>query len=457
VRFRVRSALLLALTGLVLVVLPFTSSRASAIPGAVTGVKIEQKTASHFQGVTVDITFAIPAGSRAGDTFSVTLPKSLYAQNQTFPVRSPEGNLVATGVIKAGVVTFTTTDYVENHRNVTGKAKIFGHFNQGQITPGKTNDFAFTSGGRVFHSPVAITTGTGSTHSGPSKVGFWADPEDQGSDHATDAVRWKLQSWAGPLTDLRFDDHLGAGQVNDCGSVRIVSSTTFRPDGGLKNPQPLGPRAVLTCGRTSFVVTVAHVRTGEVVQINYATTITDHALASLTNKVDVTAKGHSQALGWKVSHYGAYGEASGTVPTTTPTTTTPATTSPGTTTTGGVLPTTISRTATTTGGVLPTTISRTATTVTGGVLPTTISRTASTTAGASSTARTGASTTVRFGVLPLTLSRGSSAAPVAAAATTSSLPYTGTNAGPLSIFGGVLLLGGSGLLLLGRRRGTHAR
>ena len=48
-RFRIRAAVLFALTGLFLIVLPFAVGRASDLPGAVTGVQIEQKTADQYQ------------------------------------------------------------------------------------------------------------------------------------------------------------------------------------------------------------------------------------------------------------------------------------------------------------------------------------------------------------------------------------------------------------------------
>ena len=403
---RVRLALLIALAGLFLLALPLASSSASQLPGAVTNVKIEQTTADRYQAVTVYIAFAIPAGAKAGDTFSVNLPTSLQAQNQTFPILAPDGSVVATAVVKNGVVTFTTTTYVQTHRDVKGTAELQVHFNQGQITPGQSNDFGFTSGGKTYHSPVHITSTPGNTtHSAPTKIGFWTDPADQGATTATDAVRWKLQSWAGPLIDLRFSDTLGPGQVNDCASVTIVSTTTFRANGDLKNPQPMGARAVLACQATSFVVTIASTETNEVVQVNYDSTITDQSQKAFTNQVDVTAKGRSRALSWKLSHYGAYGQGSGIV-VTAPPTTTPATTPPSATTT------------------------------------------ARTTASAT-TATPSATTTARTATVEATaISRTTAIAPT----TTSTLPFTGARIGTLSeLAGGSLLIGG-GLLLVGRRR-----
>ena len=65
----------------------------------------------------------------------------------------------------------------------------------------------------------------------------------------------------------------------------------------------------------------------EVVRVGYTTTITDAAQTPFSNAVDVISNGITVPKNWAISHYGAFGSASGkTVPTTTPATTAPATT-----------------------------------------------------------------------------------------------------------------------------------
>jgi uncharacterized surface anchored protein len=142
------------LIGLAFLVLPTASSSASDIPNAITNIKIDESSAGRWSGVTVDISFSIPASAKPGDTFSAVLPASLIAQNQTFPVRAPDGSVVATAVIQNGVATFTLSDYVATHEDITGTAKAKAHFNQSQITPGQGNDFDFRSGTTHWHSTV---------------------------------------------------------------------------------------------------------------------------------------------------------------------------------------------------------------------------------------------------------------------------------------------------------------
>ena len=99
-----------------LLVVPVIPSSASDVPSAITSMSIVESSAGRWAGVTVDMAFSIPASAKPGDTFAAVLPTSLIAQNQTFPVRAPDGSLVATVVIHGGVATFTLSNYVRPTR-----------------------------------------------------------------------------------------------------------------------------------------------------------------------------------------------------------------------------------------------------------------------------------------------------------------------------------------------------
>ena len=402
--------------------------RAAVLPTAVTDVKINQTTAGQFSGITVAITWVLPADAKPGDTFTVQLPASLQAQNTTFPLRAPDGSIVATAVVKNDLVTFTVSNYVLTHNHVKGSAGVNAHFNQKLITPGAQNNFQFLAGTTKFNSKVFIGVGVSTQHNSAQKIGFWTDPADQGSTHPADALQWRVYSRIGPQTNLVFKDTLGPGQVNDCASLRVISSTTFDSKGNLTHAHSVGSRATVTCLATTFTVRMATVHTGEVVEATYATTITDQSQTPFTNKVVVSSKGHSTPISRSIKHYGAFGVGTGSnVPTTIPPSSTPPTTT--------VPPTT---TPTTTAPPSATSTARTTSPGTSSVEATTISRTASTTAGTSSVE----ATTISRTTAPTT--------------TATALPFTGSRTQPLTELGGALLLVGSGLLLLGRRRrGGH--
>ena len=432
---RGRFALLFILSALFFLVLPFASGSAKDLPSAITDVAIAQSTAGQYSAVTVDIAWSLPSTARPGDTFTVDLPASLVAQNATFPLRAPDGSIVANAVVENGVVTFTATDYVSTHRNVHGTAHLDAHFNQSKITPGTTNDFNFLAGSTHYDGKVAIGTTAAATHTYPTKIGFWTDPSDQGATKPSDALRWVIDSKAGPLTNLSFHDTLGPGQVNDCTTLTVQSSTQFTASGALKNAQPVGARASISCSATGFTVSMPTVKPGEVVEARYATTITDQSAAPFINKVTVSANGHTTPISRTERHYGAYGSGVGdtptpstTAPTTVPTTTVPTTTVPTTTVPTTTVPTTTVPTTT-----VPTT-----------TVPTT-------TVKATTTAR---STTVpNSSVQGATIVRGTaSTSPQAVATSNTSLPFTGARISVWTEIGCALLLSGVALLLLGRRR-----
>ena len=398
IRKAVRFLLPLILLGMAFLVVPVSSS-ASDIPTAITSIKIDESSAGRWSGVTVDMAFSLPAGSQPGDTFIAVLPTSLIAQDQTFSILAPDGSLVATVVILDGTATFTLSNYVLTHEDVVGVAKARAHFDQNQITPGQDNDFDFHAGTTHWHSTVDIGAPISADHTKAYKIGYWTDGEDQGGHGLAGAVSWRVYSKAGPWNTLVFHDTLGAGQVNDCTSINVVSATTYNPDGSLIDPLALGSRATVTCTANSFRVSIGTVNPAEVVRVSYTTTITDASQTPFSNAVDVISNGITVPKSWAISHYSAFGSAVGVVPPTTATTprTTPATaTTPET-------RTTVKTTATAT--------------------------------------RTSATTT------PVVL-LGTQAAPPLAA--------TGSHTAGLLEAGGLLLLLGSGLLRLGRRRrGVH--
>ena len=225
-----------------------------------------------------------------------------------------------------GTVTFTLTNYVATHDDVTGVARATAHFSQSQITPGQDNTFDFHSGSTHWHSTVNIGPPISADHTKAYKIGFWTNGEDQGAQGSSGAVSWRIYSKAGPWNTLAFHDTLGAGQSNDCSSITVVSATTYNPDGSLIDPVALGSRATVTCTPGTFTVTIGTVLAAEVVRVAYTTTITQPTQTPFSNSVDVVSNGITVPKQWAISHYSAFGSASGVTSTTTPPTTTPPTT-----------------------------------------------------------------------------------------------------------------------------------
>ena len=314
-RLSPRSLLAVLAVGALAFLVPLTSGHAADLPDAVTDVSIQQSSAPANSRVTVDLKYRLGSAAKPGDTFSLQLPAGLRSQSGAFDLRDPSGLLVATAVVRNGVVTFTVTDYVTTHDHVTGTAHLSASMNLAVVTPGQRNTFVFKSGTRTFSDQVDVGPVARNTHTAPDKYGFWTDPADQGSQTPANAIQWRIQSQRGPYGRLTVTDAAGPGQTIDCATLAVVSSTVFDPAGGLAHPVPLPrSRAATTCGPDRLAITVASLRAGEVVEVDYSTTITDQQALEFTNTATIAIPGRSRSYSWAVKHYGNYGDGIGDTP-----------------------------------------------------------------------------------------------------------------------------------------------
>lgn len=121
-----------ALAVLVTVTLGLTGAVGMAGPadaaevGAITGITFSPGTANPGGHVAMNLSYCVPAGSKAGDTFSATIPSQFNANDMvpSFPLKDTAGNVVATAQLVGPPYkyVFTLTDYAEKHDNVCGAA-----------------------------------------------------------------------------------------------------------------------------------------------------------------------------------------------------------------------------------------------------------------------------------------------------------------------------------------------
>lgn len=120
---------------------------AADIPSAITSVRIVEETVDATEAVTLRAEFALPNGSRRDDTVTLALPEQLWAtEGTTFPLTSPDGSVVATGVVTDRKLVLTMTDYVESHVNVTGYAQVRLFIDTSTISLGSPTTIVFDVG-----------------------------------------------------------------------------------------------------------------------------------------------------------------------------------------------------------------------------------------------------------------------------------------------------------------------
>ena len=208
---------------------------AAAISGAITSVNIVKTTVGPNQNTAIDLTWKVPDGTKAGDTFSMTLPADPFASitSPNFTLIDPAtGSVVANAVVSGRTVTFTMTAYAQQHINVSGTAtvtaKIAANATLGPQTP------TISTTGKDFTDPVTITAGTGQGEN--TKVG------SIGTSGGHPVFDWQILTGAAtgaqtmhivdtpvaPLTIdcstivVRVDAYIRTGMVTSCSPTELV-------------------------------------------------------------------------------------------------------------------------------------------------------------------------------------------------------------------------------------------
>ncbi|MCW2523188.1 MAG: SdrD B-like protein [Frankiales bacterium] len=260
--------------GMALAVLGITGLTAAAsaktISGAITGVTVAPATVTTGQQVTTSITWQVPNGTKAGDTFTLSLDPKLNHLPGSFSMRDASGNLVATAVISTGtpaVVTFTMTDYAAHHIHVTGTAFVVSNYS---ATTG-AQQFVYTSGdGTSFSAPVTVTASP-PNRAHANKFGLWTRA-DQGRENPIDFLQWVLETKTGPFDSAVLSDNAQSPQTIDCATVTVAKGDTSGPGGRFNNGVAY-PSATVTCSASSLTVQVGAAQAGQLYRVKFSVSV----------------------------------------------------------------------------------------------------------------------------------------------------------------------------------------
>ena len=318
----------------VLVAAPSALSSAATVPAAITAVSIRQASTTAGAAMTLDLTWQVPDGTQAGDTFTLTLPAELSVLGGTdFALKDTDGAVVATASVQGRVVTFTTTAYAQSHIGVHGSAYFSVELSR-SVQPGP-HDLVFTADGVVFRDTVDVgvlpqndfsTTAT--------KWAKWLAPGAPGVP-PENKMLWAITGprVTGPAP-VTFTDSPGPGQAIDCASFTLWSGTA-NVSGALVG-QTFVPKhrfQVLECTDAKAVVQFMPNSgdVGKVFMLLGMSRLTDSGLTSYRNSGSVAVGGGTIPVTTVVA--GAGGQGTGTTaPIGTGTGTTTATSGTGTTT-----------------------------------------------------------------------------------------------------------------------------
>lgn len=309
------AALLVALLGFAAVGLGSGGSASAAVvPDAITAVSVVESSAEYGQRVRVEAEWTIPDTTNPGDTFWLQLPPELGRRNTSFELRSPSGDVVATATVTPdGRVTFTVTDYVTTHDEVSGTAYFSTTF-VSEATGGEDLTLEFVTSGSTYTDQVTVVGFEPIDRAHPVKGGFWTDQDDQGLSVPEGAVAWSVASPRGPYDHLKFTDQAGPGQSFRCGSLTVERTTEVDPFSGFLVNLSLVPPVdyTATCSDQGWTVVLDRaLAANEIVQVRVLADITDPTLTEYTNSAVVTADGTTKPTTATVRRFDAGGTGDG--------------------------------------------------------------------------------------------------------------------------------------------------
>ena len=199
-------AMVVAVASVILGVVAPLSARADVITGAFTSISTTSSQVNQWDTVKLTCEWAVPDGSKPGDTFTLQLPDQLkWFGSKSFDLSAPDGSVVATAVADdSGKVLFTLTDYVGTHPDdVHGDCDFTTQYTA--PTQSETVDLTFVVGGDTVRVPVttvgACTTDCGPDRTKAHKAMWWADGEQSVTQSRILAPKTTEQSSTVVITD----------------------------------------------------------------------------------------------------------------------------------------------------------------------------------------------------------------------------------------------------------------
>lgn len=300
-----------------LVAAPVSLSHAATVPSAISSVSLRQSVTTVGSAITLDLTWSVPNGTKAGDTFTLELPPELAVLGGTrFDLKNADGTVVASASISGQLVTFTLTDFAEHHIGVKGSA-FFSVALRQSVQPGP-HDLVFTASGSVFRDRVEVGVRPVNDFSGTAtKWAKWLPPGTPGVP-ANDRIHWAITGprVTGPAP-MTFTDTPGPGQAIDCTSFTVWSGTANLSGQLVGSTFVARDRwKVLECTAAKAVVQFTPVSgdVGRVVMLMGLSSLTDTTLEKYTNSGSVAIGGGAIPVTTVIP--GAGGQASGAIPVT---------------------------------------------------------------------------------------------------------------------------------------------
>ena len=286
---------------------------AATISGAITSISTTKKTVGQWDEITFDCTWAVPNGSRAGDTFTLQLPSQLRWQGPLdFALTDPAGHVVATAHANAaGLVVFTLTSFVTTHPyNLHGTCNFTTQYTAVQTKPGPET-LVFTVGAETITVPIE-DTGPCISACGPvttARKDMWWTNTSQ----TTLQALIRTPATTQPTNTIEITDTPGPGIQLDCTTARGEVGKQLDALGRLVAPFDSGMYpASISCTGSSATAKWTGLPAGEHAEFWVQATVVDPALATFRNNGLVVMNGYPTPVWATLIHSTASGSGNGT-------------------------------------------------------------------------------------------------------------------------------------------------
>jgi hypothetical protein len=294
---------------------PAAAAEAQAADAQVDSVTITEDAQYDNGAVNVNFTLAVPDATKSGDTFTLTYPSLLrYDNSKEAIITLEDGTVLARGALTDAanrVITFTFTDAVDTHRNITVNGYV-GMIIDDPAANSTPKDFVFVQAGTSFTDTVITMPALRPPLTSVYIYGKW-NAEDRGRDVPKGAITWTANlpegKWTGQTVTVTPND---GTSLFDCSTVSFY--TTEVPDGAIYHSSVLEENEVadgtdpsyadvVSCSPNELVVKytepveVNFVRSVKIVADAADTDVTSQFGASVINSDLVLAEGDAPIVG----------------------------------------------------------------------------------------------------------------------------------------------------------------
>ena len=288
-------------------------AQAAEIDGITPTITVDTESVDYWDRFEVGVTFAVPDGASAGDTFSLTLSDELRMLTAPVDLRAPDGSLVATVVADGPTLTYTFTDYVDDHSNVTTRLSFWAEVNRDRVRQGETVSVDVTVNNTPVDGPdvsVPAGPGEGTDPEAAYKWMSWTDTTVQ------DRLTWGivLTPRAEDVTTLTVTDTPGAGATVRCPAEGGTVNVYVGPDREAFTAADRVTPTTTVCAGDRLTVTLTGdpaVEAGDFVEVRGQLDVQD-AAQSYSNSAQVVVDDAPAIVDEVVTErYGSSGDAQG--------------------------------------------------------------------------------------------------------------------------------------------------